>query len=388
MTAILASNDDAARVEASIRGARRIAIDTEFHAERRYVPELYLVQVQVDGGPTWIVDPLGGDLLQRIGPALLSVPWVVHAGEQDLRVLSVALGGLPDHIDDTQLAAGLVSEAYPAAYAALVSEYLGVQVDKGETLSDWSRRPLSASQLSYAALDVQLLLQLWDALAAKLDAAGRTAIAAAACAEARRVGLEGQDDAEAFRSLPAIAALDETQLLVVQELSAWRMERARATNQPPRTILGDGVVVDLARRQPASVGALLANRRLPRSIARDADDLVERIGRARNRPPSAVPPVVRRRTAAWRAAQWVQLWAEAEGAARGFGGGLVAPRHLVEQIVLATPSRTELAGILGWRDPLIGDGLAAALGGEVSLRLSGSSVRVEGRSGFETPIGV
>jgi ribonuclease D len=385
VTAVLAAADDAPRVVASLRGARRVAIDTEFHAERRFLPELYLVQVQVDAGPTWILDPLHGDLVAQVAEALLAVPWVVHAGEQDLRVLSAALGGLPERVDDTQIAAGLLSDHFPAPYAALVQEHLGRSLEKGETLSDWSRRPLTPAQLEYSALDVQLLLPLWDALEARLAAAGRLDVARAACDEARRAGADGPDDADAYRQLPAAPTLAPSQLLVLQELAIWRLQRARATNQPVRTVLGDGVLVDLARRQPLSTGALLANRRLPRSLARDAAELVERIGRARERPESAIGPVVRRRTAAWRAAGWIQLWAEHDGAARGFAAGLVLPRTVVERIVVEKPDRDGLRAALGWRDALVGDSLAAALAGNIALNLVDGEVHTSAAPNGDPP---
>ena len=373
----LATHDDIPRIEAALQRAARIAVDTEFHAERRYVPELYLVQFHVEGtgsdpGETWILDPLRSDLLARLGPALLSVTWVVHAGEQDLRVLSMALGALPEEILDTQLAAGLVSNHWPAPYQGLVQQHLDTHLDKGETLSDWSRRPLTESQLTYAALDVQHVLPLWDRLDEKLAARGRAEIARQACAHARRRSLDGPDEGEAFREIGAAHTLPPPALLVLQELAAWRLQRAMATNQPVRSVLSDGILMDLSRRRPITPESLKTNRRLPKSISRDAPALVERIGRAVARPAEAVPKVVRRRTPQWRCASFLQLWAECFGEAEGFAASLVLPRRLVESIV-ADPcaDRSALADRLGWRDPLCGDAVAGALRGEVGDRGGG-----------------
>lgn len=358
----------------ALRETRRIAVDTEFHAERRFLPELYLVQLHVEGGDTWIVDPRPPtgqpDLLPRLVDALLGVTWVVHAGEQDLRVLSVALGGLPDVILDTQLAAGLATTHWPAPYQGLVEQHLGVRIDKAETLSDWSRRPLTAAQLGYAAVDVQHVLPLWDRLSELLADLGRTETAALACADARRIALDGPDDADAFREIGASAALTPAALLVLQELAAWRMERARATNQPVRAVLNDGVLVDLARRQPITVGSLLSNRRLPKSINKDAEELVHRIARAAGRPEFALPLIVRRRTPEWRRAAWLQLWAECIGERRRFSAGLALPRPLIESLVAAPPiGRDAVRERLGWRDALTGDAIGDALGGTVGLRI-------------------
>jgi ribonuclease D len=371
----LATVADVPDVLASLEGARRVAIDTEFHAERRFLPELYLVQLHVDGGPTWIVDPLRDDVLTRIGPALLAVPWVVHSGEQDLRVLFGALGSLPEVVLDTQIAAGLVSAHFPAPYAGLVQTWLGRSLDKGETLSDWSRRPLAPAQLSYAALDVELLLALWDRLEERLVEAGRRDVALAACAEARRIAFDPPDDADAYREIQAAAALQPNHLRVLQELATWRLERARATNQPVRAVLSDGALVDLSRRQPLSATALLANRRMPRALAKDAEELVVRIARAAQRPDWAIPPLVRRRTPEWRAVAWLQLWADAVGEARRFASTLALPRPLAESLVQRPPAdREEVRSRLGWRDPLCGPGMLEALSGGTALRIRGGEV--------------
>jgi ribonuclease D len=378
----LAGPGDVRTVVQSLQSARRVGVDTEFHAERRFLPELFLVQLRIDPGPpgepsTWIVDPRQHHVLSQIGEALRAVPWVVHAGEQDLRVLHDALGGLPSVVLDTQIAAGLVSSHWPAPYAALVQSWLGQTLDKAETLSDWSRRPLTPAQLAYAALDVDLLLLLWDRLEAELASRGRLELALAACQEARDHADRTPDDSDSFREIAAAAALQPAVLLVLQELAAWRLERARATNQPTRAVLSDGALVDLARRQPLTTESLLANRRLPRSLAKDAPELVERIVRASQRPAWAIPRLVRKRTPEWRTTAWLQLLGEALAEREAFGAGLVMPRLLAERLVLETvSSREEMATRLGWRDPLLGDAVYQGLRGELSLTIAGGEVTV------------
>jgi ribonuclease D len=377
----LAGPGDVRTLIQSLQSARRVGVDTEFHAERRFLPELFLVQLRIDAGEaepsTWIVDPRQPQVLSQIGEALRAVPWVVHAGEQDLRVLHDALGGLPSTVLDTQIAAGLVGSHWPAPYAALVQHWLGQTLDKAETLSDWSRRPLTPAQLAYAALDVDLLLLLWDRLEAELKSRGRLELALAACQEARDAADRPPDDSDSFREIAAAAALSPTVLLVLQELAAWRLERARATNQPARAVLSDGALVDLARRQPLTTDSLLSNRRLPRSLAKDAPGLVERIVRASQRPAWAVPRIVRKRTPEWRVTAWLQLLVEAVAEREGFGAGLVVSRALAERLVLeGTSSREELAARLGWRDPLIGDVVYHGLRGELSLAIAGGEVAV------------
>ncbi|MCA9493013.1 MAG: hypothetical protein KC621_23945, partial [Myxococcales bacterium] len=138
---------DAPHLASAILGAPRIAIDTEFHAEHRWLPELYLVQIAIPGGDAWIVDPKVPGLIQELAPALRATPWVVHGGEQDLKLMERALGGVPESVLDTQIEAGLVDTWFPSTFAALVKTWVGKELDKSETLSDLSQRPLTRAQL-------------------------------------------------------------------------------------------------------------------------------------------------------------------------------------------------------------------------------------------------
>ncbi len=368
----LASLDDVPRLIHDIAGAERLAIDTEFHAERRYLPALYLVQVGLPGGETWILDPLIAGLIPRVADALRSRPWLVHGGHWDMQILQVALGRLPDVVLDTQIGAALVSPWWPAPYAALVRDHLDVELQKAATLSDWSRRPLSRPQLEYAAEDVALLGPLWDRIEDRLRDAGRLEHALAACAEARARVVDPPPSDEAWRDVPAHAALQPQQLAVLQEIAAWRRERALAQNQPERSVLSDGALVELARQQPGSRGELTDNRRLPRSLLKHADELLERITRASRRPEWAWPIAVRRRTPEWRRVAFLEVLALAVGVRDQLAPGLLLPRRTLEDVVLHG-----VDSMAGWRRDLAGDVIQAAAGGDVALRLDGGDLHLE-----------
>lgn len=376
MSVRLATLHDLPALRAELRGAERLALDTEFHAERRWLPELFLVQLRIDGGGTWLVDPLIEGLLTGLAEDLLRPEWVVHGGQHDLRILQVMLGGLPDTVWDTQIAAGLVGTWFPAPYQALVEEHLGVRLEKAETLSDWSRRPLEPGQIHYAALDVLHLLPLWDALWARLGALDRTALARQACDEARDAVANPADDDDAWRSLQGAAGLKGPELAVLQALASWRERRARETNQPARAVLGDAPLLELARRRPITAGSLMANRRMPRALGKVADELADLVARAQARPEWAWPAALHRRTPDWRRASFLQVWIEALGLRESFAASLVLPWERLERVLLARPSaRSEISGPLGsWRDELVGDPLWAALQGRVALRLDGADL--------------
>lgn len=375
----LASPDDLVAAAQAIAAASRVAVDTEFHAERRYLPRLYLVQIHVPGVGTWLVDPLEPGRLTALASALRSVPWIVHGGAQDLRLLHTALGGVPERVLDTQVAAGLIDTLFPAPFGVLVEQHLGLAIAKTATLSDWSRRPLASEQLRYASEDVELLPPLWDALERRLEALGRRAYAEAACAEARRDALEGPT-AEGWREIAVASSLSPKQAAVLEELYTWREAVARADDQPPRSVLGDAVLGELARRQPATLEALAADRRMPKAVVkRLGPEIIERIARAGARPAWAWPALCLRGTASWRAAGALQTFVEAHARDARYAPRLVFPRAVAEALaVAATPDRAAVAAALGpWRDAVCGDVVSDALSGRATLRLADGDVRID-----------
>ena len=345
----------------AVADAASLAIDTEFHAERRYVPQLFLVQIGLPTGDAWIVDPLTTDVLAAIREDLLRRPWIVHGGAQDLLLLTRALGGAPDVALDTQIAAGWLTERYPLGYGALVAEHIGVQLSKSATLSDWSRRPLSHEQLQYAAEDVLRLHGLWSSLAAKLTAAGRLDAAHAACAEARDRSIHLPDPNEAWRSFAAAESMDATARGLLLALAAWRERRAQADDQPPRAILGDGGVVERAKRPPANEAGIVANRRFPRPAHRWVPELAAVI-RDQRAAPHPAPRTPERWTRPWRDRMFLQAWLADWCFDHRIAGALILPPATLDALCTDPPaSRAALSSTLGWRDPFIGEALWTAL---------------------------
>jgi ribonuclease D len=375
----LAFHGDLPFILAELDSAARVAVDTEFHAERRYEPHLYLVQLHPEGGRTWLIDALDRELLAGVAASLRRVTWVVHGGAQDLRLLERAIGGVPERVLDTQIAAALTDLTWPVGYGPLVERRLGRVLTKAATLSDWSRRPLTEQQLAYAAADVSLLLPLWDSLAADLAALGREAIAEAACAEARQSALSPGEPP--WREILGSATLTPQQASVLQELAIWREEVAQAEDQPPRVILGDGLLLDLARRQPADAMALGTDRRLSKPLLKKhGQAVIERIARSAARPEWAWPKVARRDTPAARSVAFLEVLAEAVGREGRFAGRFVLPRQRLEALACDPPlDRGAVGASLGpWRDALAGDAVWAAFQGEASLSLRGGDVFASG----------
>ena len=154
---------------------------------------------------------------------------VVHAGREEVRLCRLWTGQAPGNLFDLQIAAGLVGLTYPLGHGPLVSQLLGVQLAKGETLTEWRERPLTPKQVRYAFDDVRYLLPLWQKLDRRLEQLGRLDWAARGVRPARPTPRgAGGPSGERWRKLRGLGSLDRRKLAVVRELYAWREETADA----------------------------------------------------------------------------------------------------------------------------------------------------------------
>ncbi len=379
MTHKLATVSDLPQAIEEIRNADRVAIDTEFHAERRYLPLLYLVQVQIPGGNTWLFDALEPDLILGVAEVLRETTWVVHAGSQDLVLLNLALGALPECIYDTQIGAGLLDSDYPAAFSRLMPKWLGLELAKDSTLSDWSRRPLSEKQLRYAAEDVEYLLDLWDVLDAELQARGRRDIAERAFVEARRAALNAEGNTVGWRQMGAVGVLDGPGLSIMQSLAEWREDVGRTLDQPPRSVLSDGLMFGLARSRPSTVQALHNNRRFPRSlIKKHGPAIIDALQRGLGRPEWAWPRVAGRRTPESRILALLTTTCEWLSEDLRLGRKLLMPDDILSDLVLSRPETQEqVSERLGWRAPLVAQHIWKMLDGQTRLRVVGNDISID-----------
>lgn len=343
--------------------APTLALDTEFHVERTYRPRLFLLQLAAPGTEPVLVDPTAPLDLRTLAPVFEGVPVVVHGGQQDVELIERTVGVTPRVAFDTQVAAGFVGDGYPTRLQDLVARYLGWGMDKSQTLTDWSARPLTEAQLRYAADDVRVLHALADALGARLDTAGHREAFGLAQSELYAAAAEPVPDDRVWLQFVAVQLVDGPERAALRELAAWRERTARERDVPRHTILSDALLVELARRRPGSVEALRLNRRLPSVVwKRDGDAIVEAIRAAAEAPPPPLPLKAQRaRMDVLRAALRVR---EAEV---GVAPELLLPERLLE----GTRLPTELPP---WRLRLLGPWLASFLRGEGSLTLPPSLI--------------
>ena len=237
-------------------GTGPVAVDTERASGYRYWQRAYLIQLRREGAGTALIDPIGLDDLSGLAEVLNSLEWVLHAASQDLPCLA-ELGLRPRAIFDTELAARLAG-LERVGLAALVEELLGYHLQKGHGAADWSRRPLPAEWLTYAALDVELLLPLRSVIAAELDAQGKLAWAAEEFETVRTAGpLAPRHDP--WRRTSGLHRIHRPRdLAAVRELWLAREQLARQRDIAPGRVLPDAAIIDATLADPPDDAALLS----------------------------------------------------------------------------------------------------------------------------------
>jgi ribonuclease D len=281
-----------------LAGQTPLGLDTEFVRERSYRPRLELLQVAAPDGTLALVDygtlgcRAGDPLAARLADA--GVLKVFHAGDQDLELLRPLTGRVLGPVWDTQLAAGLFPYVGGVGYAAMVEQLLGVALAKGETLTDWSRRPLSVRQQRYALDDVRHLLPLYRLQRERLGALGRLAWVAEECERLCRRVEQDQADLESatdlHRQVRGWRGFAPPGLAVLRELAEWREQAARAADRPRGSVMKDDLLREIVRRVPTHPERLGALRGLgPATLARHGTDIVAAVRRGLATPPASWP---------------------------------------------------------------------------------------------------
>ncbi len=233
-----------------------IGFDTEFISEDTYRPELCLIQVNADHDIA-LIDPYEIADLTPFWQWLTdpSRTILVHACREELRFIYQATKQAPQNLMDIQIAAAFVGLEYPASYGTLTNRLLEISLNKGETRTDWRRRPLTDAQCKYARQDVEYLEPIYNLLMAQLDDMGRTQWL---YSELRRQQdhILDQETSPRWRKVSGSGSLNRRGLEIVKQLWLWRDAIAKESNTPSRRILRDDLICELARRQSDSLEKL------------------------------------------------------------------------------------------------------------------------------------
>ena len=354
-----------------------VALDTEFLRERTYRPRLCLVQIATSEG-VFLIDPLAGLDLRPLAGLLAddAVEVVVHAGRQDFEIFYELFAIGPRRVFDVQIAAAFAGYGGSLPYARLVQAVLGSSIAKGESYTDWCRRPLTEAQLAYAADDVRFLLPLASTLKARLSELARMGWAEE---EMRLLENEEQYEGgseESWRRIPGRGSLSPEQTAVLAELARWREETAARRDIPRAWVVKDVTLIELARRRPSTLEELKGIRGLnSREAERSAEAILEAIERGA-RAPSIASPAPPPKAAQARARMLSGL---ADGLVRarcereGVAAELVATRAELDALVMdvarSAPVDEEAHRLLrGWRRQLAGDAVLDLLAGRIALK--------------------
>lgn len=248
------------------RRAGCFAFDTEFIRDDTYEATLCLVQVAANGSVV-LVDPAAGLDIRPFWDLVTdpSVTTVVHAGKEDFEVCLRETGRPPRNVFDVQIAAGLLGYGYPLSLSRLVAEVVRKRITKGQTLTDWLRRPLTPAQMRYAVEDVVHLPAIHAKLAHELAERGRTGWAAEEFGRLEDPALYQPPVRERLFRLKGTKRLDGLGLAVLERLIEWRDQWARQRNRPLRALMRDDVLVEIARRRPQRASDLEVLRGFPQS---------------------------------------------------------------------------------------------------------------------------
>jgi ribonuclease D len=339
-----------------------IGVDTEFLRERTFFPKLCLLQLAADG-KIWCIDTLHGGRLDPLVPALTApqTQKVLHAARQDLEAFYLATKRVISPVFDTQIAAGCIGLKPQVGYAELVKTLLDVTIPKGQTRTDWSKRPLTALQLEYAADDVLYLGELAERLARRLKELGREHWTAEDCAALEDAELYEPNPEQAWERLRGIAQLDPLPRARAKSVAVWRERVARERNLPRAWVIPDAAIFAIAQVNPKSRAELGSLNAMPANFNEGfAGGLLQALHAASDGPLSDPNPGEDSRPTAEQKAIAARLGklVDARAAELRVSPELLAPRGELKALALG---RRDTHALGGWRRAEIGARLLETL---------------------------
>jgi len=357
-----------------------VTVDTEFMRETTFWPNLCLIQMAASGIAV-LIDPLAEKLdlapfFELMGNE--KVLKVFHAARQDLEIIYHLAGVIPHPIFDTQVAAMVCGYGDSVGYEALVKKTTGAEIDKTQRFTDWSRRPLSDKQLSYALSDVTHLLDVHETLAAKLAANKRAHWLREEMDILTAPATYAQHPENAWKRLK-LKARKPRQLAVLMEVAAWRETEAQRRNQPRGRILKDEAIYEIATQAPTSEEALAQLRMISRGFARSdmARGLIAAVKRGIKRDPKTLPSIERReapRAGVGPIGDMLKVLLKMICDEEGVAQRIVATADELHEI--AASDKADVPALKGWRRELFGAAALKLKHGEIALAVEGDRVAI------------
>jgi ribonuclease D len=348
-----------------------LAVDTEFHREKTYYPQLCLLQIGtpdfVVGIDAYVLTDLTHLLEVIYNPRITKV---MHASRQDLEIFHHLRGKPPGPVFDTQLAAPLLGYPDQIGYANLVQGILGVKLKKAYTRTDWTRRPLSAEQVCYALDDVRYLVEIYRYLDKELRRLDRLTWLEEGFAILIDPALYSNPPASAWQRVAGNERLRGMECLVLQALAAWREQMARQEDRPRHWLVRDDTLIALARLQPETEAELRRVSGLhPRIAGIYGTHILGLIARAKLQPPLQPPAIQRskRLTLAQEAlVDCLMAVVRVRSYEHTLDPSVLISRKELEKIVCG---EKDLNTLCRWKHDIIGVDLKELLNGRLTLRV-------------------
>jgi ribonuclease D len=335
-----------------------IGVDTEFLRERTFFPKLCLLQLSA-AGQIWCVDTLRVGSLDALMPALTAPGSrkLIHAARQDLEAVYLTSKQVISPVFDTQIAAACIGLKPQIGYAELVKTLLDITVPKGQTRTDWSKRPLTREQLVYAADDVLYLGAIADELTGRLAKLGREHWVREDCLALEDRQLYEPDLAQAWVRLRGIGQLAPEPRARAKTIAVWREKLARERDLPRAWILSDAAIFAIAHANPKNPAALEA---LEPMNEKFAATLLAALAAAAGVAPADLEPVQDLRPTPEQKALLDRLIkiADARAAELEVSAEVLAPRGELKALAMG---RRDTHALSGWRREEIGTRLLASL---------------------------
>jgi ribonuclease D len=348
-----------------------VTVDTEFMRETTYYPRLCLIQMAGENEIV-LVDTQAPELDLAPFFVLMTNPAVIkvfHAARQDLEIIWQKGGVIPSPLVDTQISAMVCGYGEQIGYESLASGLAHAKIDKSSRFTDWSRRPLSAAQLVYAAADVTHLRVVYEKLSARIARNRREDWVAgemAALANPRNYETPPQ---EAWLRIKA-RLRKPAEKLALMELAAWREREAMTRDVPRGRVLKDDALVEIAMANPKSVAELGQLRAVPNGFERSraGGDILEALERARMLDPSILPPPEPDRpNVSGALVQLLKVLLQAVADRHQVASRLIGAADEVEQLAARPDDPHPI--LQGWKGEIYGDLAVKLIRGEVTLGL-------------------
>lgn len=375
---VVVRTDDLADFCAAARSHPFVTIDTEFLRETTYWPKLCLVQLATDADAV-IVDPLAKGISLDPLFDLLDDPGIVkvfHAARQDIEIFVKLTGKVPQNLFDTQVAASVCGYGDSASYDSLVQAIVGEKIDKSSRFTDWSARPLSEKQLTYALADVTHLRDIYKKLTAELDSNNRGDWVVDENRMMQSIDTYVVKPADAYKRVKARLSRPRD-LAALMALAEWREARAQSNNQPRGRILKDDAIAELAVQRPRTAADFDKLRAVPRGFGRSAMgaeiiaviEEVEAIAKTdlphlpqRHNGPSPKGPI----------GDLIRVLLKAVADREGVAARIIATSDDVDQLVL--DDEADIAALKGWRRKVFGEKALAIKNGTLGLAATAKGI--------------